>query len=444
MTTAQKLPHATLTFRVNPGVPGSQSADLAIEVRRINLSLVDRTVASKGLELGPGAYYLTSTLPNGHEITRSIYVSEPGTKAPEGWAGAEVERVDLGESKVVELADHSGKTVPALPDLLTDFEIGPNILNSRLPEAIPFDSRDELPDADKGERLGQLDRQPEAAATVWLRWFRGNPLASEGNGLVPRSDLPEFLEPASELPVEPDPRSPELPQLVQLDQPGLPVRNVMLPVALGSPCAIAIQPAGSNGLTLQVRLAHAGADLYFRYLRAGQLTQAATLCRALADDELLMVPSNDPIATAVVAYALLRFRHKSRFGERTSMLMNDFPNLPDGLALYGEEMARAGEHARALAAFNEIPNRGLPIFSAGLSFAIDRLRQYLSVDADTEFDTLDKPALDRAKTVLALLQPYALFSVFESPLLSYPGDPPDRPGRSDPGGRGETGGQTIR
>jgi hypothetical protein len=82
-----------------------------------------------------------------------------------------------------------------------------------------------------------------------------------------------------------------------------------------------------------------------------------------------------------------------------------------------------GEHREALAALLELERRGLPLFSDGLSFAIDRLRLYASA-GERYFPAAQR---ERAQGLVAELQRFASFADFTRPILTWTGIDPANP-----------------
>jgi len=73
---------------------------------------------------------------------------------------------------------------------------------------------------------------------------------------------------------------------------------------------------------------------------------------------------------------LLAYGDLDRMHDWPGNLADWFGWLPDGTAIEGERLARLGHHAEALDRFLELGQRGLPIFTDGLSLAASRLRHY--------------------------------------------------------------------
>lgn len=148
-----------------------------------------------------------------------------------------------------------------------------------------------------------------------------------------------------------------------------------------------------------------------------------TTSDALQAEQLLFEKLQHPIAAAVGAYALLRFGDLDRLHSWTENLKNWFDWLPDGAAIRGEHLARLGKHEAALSVFLELPSRGLPIFSDGLSYAIDRLKLYTTA-VDTGFE---QEAIAKARVELQQLRRFAAFVDFRQPLLTFTGMNPGNP-----------------
>ena len=69
-------------------------------------------------------------------------------------------------------------------------------------------------------------------------------------------------------------------------------------------------------------------------------------------------------------------------------LYTEFPWLPDGAAIEGECLAREGNHQDSLKAFLAVAERGLPLFTDGLSYTIDRLQLYVRNQSHSEPEKL--------------------------------------------------------
>jgi hypothetical protein len=150
---------------------------------------------------------------------------------------------------------------------------------------------------------------------------------------------------------------------------------------------------------------------------------------SLSAEQLLYQKKEEPIAAAVGAYALLRLGDLERLHVWTEDLRNYFEWLPDSVTIRGEHLARLGNHDQALTVFLDLPSRGLPIFSDGLSYALDRLRLYIRVGEKN----FEKARLEQSKTLLVQLQRFAAFVDFRRPLLTFTGIDPGNPSDVVPG-----------
>lgn len=91
--------------------------------------------------------------------------------------------------------------------------------------------------------------------------------------------------------------------------------------------------------------------------------------------------------------------------------------MADAAAIRGEHLARLGEHAQALELFVALSDRGLPAFTDGLCYALDRLRLYLEVG------DFDLATLERAGPVFDVLKRLAPIVDYGKPVLTMTADP---------------------
>ena len=159
----------------------------------------------------------------------------------------------------------------------------------------------------------------------------------------------------------------------------------------------------------------------------GQFAQAAEAINSPAlDAELLLGEKlEDVVAATIGAYALLRLGELERLHDWTENLRNWFPWLPDGAAIRGEHLARLGRHGEALACFAELPRRGLPVFTDGLSYSVDRIRLYVNLGRD-HFAGMPI-SYDDALGLRRRLESYGTFADLREPFLTFTGLDPSRP-----------------
>ena len=110
-----------------------------------------------------------------------------------------------------------------------------------------------------------------------------------------------------------------------------------------------------------------------------------------------------PIGAAIGGYVLLRLGELDRLQDWTKNLCKYFPWLPDGVVIYAEHLARVGEHQQALERFLELPKRGLPFTSSGLTAMVESLAPVRAYDR--------KGTAERdLKVVRGLVEPLGVFA----------------------------------
>jgi hypothetical protein len=364
--------------------------DLPVEVRKTNLALVATGRTSQRIEVPAGDYHVIANLPGGQKMQGYVKLGEDDQK--------EVQlRVDQDE-------------VAASPDE----EESRYIWGSGTQWNPPALTRGL-------EAMG-------AGREAKLRLFTGN-LLSDLFGLLdasPDSQLGKARRSGSIGVTEYEVRQSNA-TLVQLLQPKRPTVNAALPMLAAAPgdarVVLVTQPDG--GYTLTVQMQQQEINSLIRYLESGQLAQATQLSYSPAVDaeHLLREKMANPIGAVVGAYALLRLGELSRLHEWTANLMGVTPNLGDGLVIRAEHLARTGRHNEALLILVQLPQRGLPMFSDGLSYALTRLGNYLRPRTTTPFD----PGLiGQATTLLDKLTNFAPFVDYGRFVLTFTGlDPSD-------------------
>lgn len=378
-----------LSFRPDFHSRELYSLDLPVEVLRSNLTMETRSFTSKTVDVQPGTYYVTAKLPAGQELTGYVQVAE-------------------GESKVVSLK---------------------------------LDPSDESPhETEETQRYlwGQMGYEPILErlggdeTEVKFRAFEGNILKTDGRYKAIRAKnwLKKATrpQPPGVYEFEFNTAAPRLAActLLQFLQPDAPAINIVLPAQKQETWHIVVSLQPDETYSLDVYLQHKAADALLRYCERGLLEQVAVMATSQAL-EVLYLKKEDPIAAASAAYVLLRLDAIEQPGKRTGHwlenLRNWFPWLPDGAVACGEYLARKGRHKDALAAFLELSERGLPLFSDGLSYAVNRLKLYIG----TEDKHFEPEQISKAKTLLQQLQRVLTYTDFHKAVLTFKGVDPNRP-----------------
>jgi hypothetical protein len=350
------------------------------------MALIAQTNTSQSLQVEPGLYHVIARLPTGQELYNQIDIgSEP--------------------SYTVDLYLDKDQESPHEHEEVQRFLVGMPSLSSK-------------------QRKG-LEPVGPSGFQARLRSFTSNPLQQDllSPGPNPQMSPDSTVVGAAKF---------SLPgtgpfDLLQLLQPGQPAQNVLLPHAppFGSEFTVTLGP--DNRPVVTVHLRNFTAEALLRYYERGMVLQVENLAGKdspeVVSEDLLYGKVADPIAACVGAYTLLRLGELDRLHEWTENLKNWFDWLPDGLAIRAEHLARRGQHSQALDNLLQLPDRGLPFFSDGLSFAINRLRTYISYEGEDEL----AGDLNKARQVLSALNPFAQFTDFSRPVLTFTGLEPHRP-----------------
>ena len=374
-----------LNFRCNFHSYELTTTDFPVEVRKSNMALVAQTNTSQSVQVEPGQYHVLVRLPARQELYNHIQIgSEP--------------------SYTVDLYLDQDQESPHEHEEVQRFLVGIPTVSTKFNKGL--------------ESLGPMD--------LWarVRSFTGSLLGGPlSPGPDPQGTPDSTIVGTAKFHL---PRSSHF-ALVQLLQPGQPALNIMLPQAPPHDSEFTITLGTDNRLVVTVHMRNSTADALLRYYERGMILQMENLTGkdspAVVSEELLYGKVADPIAACIGAYTLLRLGELDRLHEWTENLKNWFDWLPDGLAIRAEHLARRGQHSQALENLLQLPDRGLPFFSDGLSYAFNRLRTYLSFGGGGEL----AGDLNKAKQVLAALNPFAQYTDFSKPVLNYTGLAPHQP-----------------
>jgi hypothetical protein len=368
-----------------------------IEIRRPNAALVSRTVAQQSVDLAPGKYIAVARLPSGQEIHKEFSV-----------------------------------------DLTNEIEVK---LQLETADPSPIEGK-ELRRSARGFTGAPRDRAasgPEISLTTGIRGtvnlrlsaFAGNPLQGTSTRMtsdrwmtaVPRSARSESYEFHI---------TNSSARIVQIGSP-LKALNILLPSA--------IQPAGhcrvimniGRELSIEMHPASPTADALLEYTAVGFASEALTVASSKAE-LLLKDKLADPIAAAIGAYTLLRLGDLTALHNWTKNLHDWFPWLPDGATILAEHLARLGRHSEAIDILLGLASRGLPIFTDGLTYALNRLRLYISIGGSPKVERLgvDFEKLEFLRHLLVQLQRFATYVDFRYPVLNYRALNPNNPEELDP------------
>ncbi|RDJ05059.1 hypothetical protein [Rhizobium grahamii] len=134
-----------------------------------------------------------------------------------------------------------------------------------------------------------------------------------------------------------------------------------------------------------------------------------------------------PVTATIAGYVFLLVgpppgneSKRSSYGDTIDLLaelaFGQSPWLVDQLCIRAEALARRGQHEKALSLFLKVPDRGVPMFSMGLRFTLDRLKGYRT---SARTGKLDPSFVARIEPALERLERLALGADFDQPLLTF-------------------------
>jgi hypothetical protein len=383
--------------------------DLPIEIRKPDSTLIGRVLSTETIDLVAGSYYAVAGMPAGQRLIAPFEVAEPPapqaltvTLAPD----AEDESPHEWEEVRHFLGRQSTRVDPPAPALRTRGL--PGLATPRPGDRMHGD------DADEG--LESIAPPPRRGS--FLRVFMGNVVRRTQVPVAPQDVLHVAQADANRV-MQCEVYGRDAPLIAQLVQPDGRVQNLTLPVssATGLHLVASREPAGD--VRLDAYLTNSIANMLLQYTGAGLSTTAAlaTSATAVNAEKLLMQKMADPIGAAIGGYAILRLGSIEQLHDWTSHLRASFSWLPDGSAICGEHLARLGRFEEAFDAFAEVPQRGLPLFSDGLFYTIERMKLY----ASARLKSRGRINQALAQAVVDELQPFATFVRRQRPICSYPG-----------------------
>ncbi|MES0020235.1 DNA/RNA non-specific endonuclease [Mesorhizobium sp. M0036] len=360
-------------------------SDARVSILDHNLAIVSETTLSQpagSIDLAPGIYAARALLRDGTLLETAFQMPESGENAEVVLSQARV-----GALQVTEADDSVSARVVA-----SRFEANANVLESIGLESAPAPGPRELTlisiDFDGRTSVGRQKLLPDASGWV---------------------TIPGSLEPC----------------FVRIEGNDGRYSYVAAPVSASETARISPAMAPGN---FEVKLQDPDADLFIRYLEGGRIEQLSLISDYWRKAKDLLSDKHEfPVAAAVGAYVMMLVGPPDgRDNESTSpgnwldrwteTLYRATPWLADGLCIRAEVLARRGEHRDALDLLYELPSRGLPMFTPGLRFALDRLSGYRNAAAGGRFEPADG---EKIGAVLDRLYQTASNANFDRPVLNF-------------------------
>lgn len=171
-------------------------------------------------------------------------------------------------------------------------------------------------------------------------------------------------------------------------------------------------------------------DDLLRLRASGRVEDVASILRDLTPDDAMAWFTTHPAAAAVLGYGLLRTDSPAAIWPPFTTLSSLCPDDPDALIIAAETAARVARHDEAIEHFLAAARLGLPAFSFGLNYLVDRLRAYGPRPGGPDVPKEQSDALAQA---LDRVQMFALHQDYDMLLTCYSGADPRHP-QADPAG----------
>jgi hypothetical protein len=153
------------------------------------------------------------------------------------------------------------------------------------------------------------------------------------------------------------------------------------------------------------------------------------VCRAAqSHDQLLPYAAEHPGAATLFGYALLRAGELSTVETALGRIPNRGAMEPDATILLAECAARAGgqRSGESFDLFIKAAGSGIPSFSPGLSYLVERLRLFAQCEPSDE-RSLPGDVNERARAALAKIEPYSIYADYTRLFTCYSGLTPIAP-----------------
>jgi hypothetical protein len=427
---------ATLRFQTKFHSQELSALELPVEIRAIDYMNSSfrpvRTLTSRTATVAPGQYFVTCRLPAGQELQGYVdavaggdYLVELNADSADESPSENLEVQHFLRSPIRRVLDELDLPGIDLPDISNALE---SIVHENIKTAPKYFAQ-VYRKAKSFVRDKIRTVQSLTTAQLSVSWYSGNPLQT--CTLLTKREAPPPGDEGVPLEIPREAMDARETVVCQISQPGQSPLNSLLPLErFGVQPQISLLPPDpvTGQVRHGVRLAHPTADLLCRYLRRSMINEATDTLNSdtMSAETLLYQKMTDPIAATVGAYTILRLQELEKLHEWTENLMDRFPWLPDGAAIRAEHLARAGKHREALAAMLQLRDRGLPIFTEGFSFALDRLRLYTAQGTNPPGATAAE--IDSATELLTQLSRFATYVDFDRTYLTYTGETPDHPG----------------
>lgn len=411
---------------MSPNGTGAESARLTVEVPQLELrapvevrdlamKLVGRTRTGSEIEVRPGTYTVSVSLPDG---TRPVEFIEVAPGASETLK-IEWERPRFGKASQVALARKTVRKRQAraeMPPKVARAKWRPRkslprlarrmarVLGASLPGSITWGPREEA-------------EPPAPAVTTGFQMrfltfgVGGGETTVPADGLRMHSSECAFDEDVLQVSVRVDCSfcTSRL-TFAQIAMPGRIPISVALPISpdgMAQDCMLNLAISGGRVDTSVELGGHDAVREAAHYVERGDLANAAAVISQAED--LLFGKVAHPLGAVVGGYILLRLGALDRLHDWPKNLASWFEWLPDGAVIAGEQAVRRGDVPQAIEYFLQAANRGLPVFAGVYSMLLSRLQEFAS-SGDTVVVGTDQ--VRKSKAALRRIRRWASFVDF--------------------------------
>lgn len=390
--------------------------NLPVEIRRLDYALINRTVlADLGpvlKSLSPSDYSVSIILPTGTKIGQEVTIRSDGAidlldiarrlaTSPsveafvrQSLSSGIADRVQTWTERMRDVVEEKAPLFGRVVDRLSSATVGPT--SNR-----PFEHRVKI-------------RFFEAKGDGWRPGDKDRLRVRHVGGVARIAS-----------------QSATRPVVVQVLRPGHAALNIMLPpgatLRLTAPHDADRSAAANAEVDFGVGLVN---DIMKLRLE-GRLDELAAVMRSLRTAEINEFAEERQGAALVAVYALLRTADRELAVRAVHEMHARLPNSADMQVMRAEMAALRGDHQAALEGFLSVRAVGLPAFSYGLNYLVNRLRFYVQCGIKGEqvgSFGIKGTELTAARDALRFAQLYAVFTDFEQPTTTFTGlalDDPD-------------------
>jgi hypothetical protein len=346
---------ASLTVKVNPQPGRRWSGTLPVEVRDAGkFVLRARGFSDKLIEVPPGRYLVTATLPDGQQAGTDELVEVRPEENKEVF-------LSLDDIEIPQALDSSASWGDSVRQFVQPIARLFMTQPAALVRGNPFASWLKSPAG-----TGPIEREPIARSTIDVKFARGPTLLE----IATTKDRFTYFA-------------------IPVDEDGTTTVRWQIDKATGTP-------------TVKFDF-NSPLNSFFDYVQAGLAPQAKSISRPLTREAELHVgqKQESPLQAALAAYVLLRVNELDLLDTATDALLSSCSWLPDALPIRVEYLARRARHDEAIDLLQRLPTRGVPWFRSGVVYAAARAKTYASLAGATGGNSQIEPSAQSAFASLA-------------------------------------------